>query len=487
MNKIFINVMMLLVVAVVNPSAFANSIYKCQGANGSVSYSQSPCAAGEQELGASDFSDLSKLNEKSKQKLQDRLDKIGSKKNRNAKQQARIDERIKKIRARFERKQERQERRREKRANQNNGSSASSSVTASNSGGGAVSGGGNSQAVTPTNMAAADNAPAQNSPSGSSEPAAPQNTASEPSQPSAPESNQSNQNTPPPGPAPAAAPTPPPEPVTNTETVADTADNSAPESGGGSPNATPTNTQTAAGQLYGPIEFEITSWPLTKAYPGLEYNIRLGVIGGQYPYEYTLESGPDGMVVDEMTGETSWTPGLADENSTASVVISVMDSTGAKINQAFDISVTKAGFYFVSPNGSDGNGNGSIGNPWKSMNTAIRRAGSEGILYLRGGTYSGAIDIDTGMSNKWIAFPGEKPVIDLQISSIDLESYKNVDYGYVDGIEFKNAKTYVFFNEGKDHWIFRRNHMHHLYDNSYGENPSFIFLTHGTQLHHSPG
>jgi len=29
---------------------------------------------------------------------------------------------------------------------------------------------------------------------------------------------------------------------------------------------------------------QVISWPLEKAYPGIEYNIRLGVIGGRYPY-----------------------------------------------------------------------------------------------------------------------------------------------------------------------------------------------------------
>ena len=40
-----------------------------------------------------------------------------------------------------------------------------------------------------------------------------------------------------------------------------------------------------------------------RAYPGLEYNVRMGVIGGDYPYVYSLITAPSGMTIDAGTGE----------------------------------------------------------------------------------------------------------------------------------------------------------------------------------------
>ena len=39
-----------------------------------------------------------------------------------------------------------------------------------------------------------------------------------------------------------------------------------------------------------------------RAYPGLEYNIRAAVIGGDYPYSFTLSNAPAGMTINAQTG-----------------------------------------------------------------------------------------------------------------------------------------------------------------------------------------
>ena len=56
---------------------------------------------------------------------------------------------------------------------------------------------------------------------------------------------------------------------------------------------------------------ELLSWNVNKAYPGIEYNYRLGIKGGEYPYRFALRHGPSGMVVDSITGEIKWTPDTA--------------------------------------------------------------------------------------------------------------------------------------------------------------------------------
>ena len=45
-----------------------------------------------------------------------------------------------------------------------------------------------------------------------------------------------------------------------------------------------------------------------RAYPGLEYSVRVAVIGGMFPFKYYLDSGPAGMTVSGNMGEITWTP-----------------------------------------------------------------------------------------------------------------------------------------------------------------------------------
>ncbi|MHC4395701.1 MAG: DNRLRE domain-containing protein [Planctomycetota bacterium] len=179
---------------------------------------------------------------------------------------------------------------------------------------------------------------------------------------------------------------------------------------------------------------QVVSWPLEKAYPGIEYNIRLGVIGGRYPYSFSQE-----------------------------------------VYQDFTVDVTTNGFYFVATNGNDSTGDGSITNPWKTMSYAIAQGTTSDILYVRGGTYVGTITASSGDINKWIAYPGELPIID-----VNRENYIRVrdSYALIDGFEIKNSTTKGLFVEA-GHLIARRNHMHHLYDETVRGNPSFIFFPTG--------
>jgi parallel beta-helix repeat protein len=225
---------------------------------------------------------------------------------------------------------------------------------------------------------------------------------------------------------------------------------------------------------------EIVSWPLTKAYPGIEYNIRLGVIGGKFPYNFLLLESPQGMIIDEKRGEISWTPDASSEGESFTVKIEVKDSLNQIVFQEFVLEVTKQGFYFVSPSGSDSTGDGSFSNPFRSIGYAIKQGGLNDVLYARGGEYIGAISIESGNINKWIAYPREKPVVDVELSVI---SPRN-SFGLVDGFEIKNIRRWGFSFNGASDYIFRRNHMHHLYDNSIAENPSFIFFWGGNQENH---
>ena len=418
----------------------ANVIYKCRTQSGSVSYSQSPCGPGETTLKSRDLS--KKYNKRNRDRYNKKRERRSNRENR------------------------RQRNRNNDQANNQNSNSdpidvsTNTTPTTTTNNTNNTTENNNIEEPHSTTVIPPETEPEVPETTTEPEPEAPE-TLSEP-EPEAPETLTE--------PEPEAPETlSEPEPETNNNNTGDT---TAPPTGGGSPNQTPTEVTTAIGDEYGPIEFEIISWPLTKAYPGIEYNIRVGAIGGQFPYVYRLEQAPSGMTINQNRGDIVWTPDVSLEGTSASVRLSVTDLTGSKIEQSFNISVTKAGIYFVSPNGSDSTGNGSIGNPWKTMDTAITRAGSDGILYLRGGTYRGAFSLSASDCNKWIAFPGESPVLDLNLSTL----WPRSNYGYIDGLEIINAQHWGFSFTGQDNWVFRRNHMHHLYDDSFSENPSFIFF-----------
>ena len=81
--------------------------------------------------------------------------------------------------------------------------------------------------------------------------------------------------------------------------------------------------------------------------------------------------------------------------------------------------------YYIAPNGSDSSGDGSIGNPWATINGArTGGAGPGDLIYFRGGIYTAIqantswrigyyyYDIDGTSTNYTVfsAYPGETPV-----------------------------------------------------------------------------
>ncbi len=269
---------------------------------------------------------------------------------------------------------------------------------------------------------------------------------------------------------------------------------------------------------------EFISRPLVKAYPGIEYNIRPAVRGGTFPYSFRLKAAPRGMQIDRANGVLKW---LASESERPHTVeIEVEDAAGRTAVQRFQLEVTRTGFFFVSPAGDDTQ-SGTIAEPWRSVErVAIPPAGfvyPEGaIVVFRGGEYkidrpgsaskngvsqdgANSVPITADSPKIWLAYPGEKPVIDLGWSEekhraaqqAQRESGKLLgagrepathrgyghrfvlangsDYFYMDGFEVKNACYYMFVMfDGRNTVHFRRCDMHHLWSD-WAENPGFLF------------
>src|SRR5688572_3861262 len=56
-----------------------------------------------------------------------------------------------------------------------------------------------------------------------------------------------------------------------------------------------------------------------RAYPGMVYNIRAAVIGGAWPYTFTLSNAPAGMTIDSRTGTINWPNPQANASPTITV------------------------------------------------------------------------------------------------------------------------------------------------------------------------
>ena len=272
-------------------------------------------------------------------------------------------------------------------------------------------------------------------------------------------------------------------------------------------------------------EPQFISRPLEKAYPGIEYNIRPAIKGGTYPYAFALVASPEGMKIDPVKGIVTWVAPNAE--GVHDVTIQVKDAAGRQATQSFQITVSKAGFYFVSVDGDDADP-GSIEKPWKTVERAA--IPPEGFTYpegavvvFRGGDYridrpaavgkksANSVPI-SGVSPKyWLAYPGERPVIDLGWSGEKQKAaheeqqksgnllgggklpathrgyghrfalVRGSDYFYMDGFEIKNACYYMFVMwNGRNTVHFRRCDMHRLWCD-WAENPGFIFTFAGSR------
>ena len=198
-----------------------------------------------------------------------------------------------------------------------------------------------------------------------------------------------------------------------------------------------------------------------KAYPGLEYNVRLAISGGNFPYRFALSNAPQGMTIDKR-GEISW-PEPIESSTPYQVTATVTDFEGTTKSVSWTITVTTTGFLFVDAiNGktTDQGGTGTVENPWKTMKDVYggdvydskhsdHYPGS--FVYWRKGTYIldaffEACDTAEGCRIPWsgrqpivwLAYPEEKPEINFNSGGRDahIYFYNNIANVYLDGFDF---------------------------------------------------
>ncbi len=200
-----------------------------------------------------------------------------------------------------------------------------------------------------------------------------------------------------------------------------------------------------------------------KAYPGIPYEMRMGVIGGDYPFRYELITAPSGMTINANTGVITW-PNPTTAGSPATVTARVTDLGGSgggiglggtQRSVTWTITVTTSGFIFVdavkghSRWGSPA-GDGSISNPFLTMKDflCVTQACPEAdknatthqnyFVYFRAGTYmvDGPLQPSspwgTVTLNKkpvvWMEYPGENAILDFALGHPLVSSDRNDNY-----------------------------------------------------------
>lgn len=167
-----------------------------------------------------------------------------------------------------------------------------------------------------------------------------------------------------------------------------------------------------------------------RAYPGIEYNIRAAVIGGEYPYTFSLSNAPSGMTINSRTGEIKWPN---PQSNATNIQLSVVDQENTTVNATWSITVSESGFKFVQDGVS--NGTGTISSPYNSISNMAADASSTDIIYFRSGTYSVGDGGWVSYPVQWIAYPGESPIIDMNDREVATPGNALV---YFDGFTFDN-------------------------------------------------
>lgn len=190
-----------------------------------------------------------------------------------------------------------------------------------------------------------------------------------------------------------------------------------------------------------------------RAYPGIEYNIRAAVIGGVYPYTYSLSNQPAGMIINSRTGEISWPN---PQNNSGTITLSVTDAENTTVNTTWEIAVTTSGFIFVDLS-YVGTETGSFAQPYRSLENMLNNeSGVNDIVYFRAGVYqmirfnaSYEHGINLGISpHNWLAYPNETVVLQGGNNTGEAHRIVSWDPFYFDGLIIKDVVDYGIMTAG---------------------------------------
>ena len=237
------------------------------------------------------------------------------------------------------------------------------------------------------------------------------------------------------------------------------------------------------------------------AHPGLTYEVPIGVQGGAWPFKYELLEAPKGAVIGERYGDKnygsiSW---LAPESGSFAFKVQVTDQELNVLVIEWQVAVSAEPFVFIQ-DGWDGTRVGSLAEPLEDIADWFKGDVNDAtfhnkIIVFRAGAYKLQGDqrnkLNVRLLNKtktpsFIAYPGEKPVVDCSSAKIMTDN-KGLQDMFVAGIKWIDGRqdvknAHIFWAVGdvsRSCWW--RNHFHNLGPGKVGNDNTMPVFVSGTR------
>ncbi|TDR39211.1 parallel beta helix pectate lyase-like protein [Tahibacter aquaticus] len=221
------------------------------------------------------------------------------------------------------------------------------------------------------------------------------------------------------------------------------------------------------------------------AYPGLPYESRPGVVGGQFPYEFRItgftfnggNQNPAGLQLDFRHGTLRFTP-AAEGSYVIGLEIRDSSPTPRILTQSVTVEATRSAFVFVAPGGVDAPDRGSLAQPYQSVAYALARSTPAQVLMLRKGRYlSGGFAVRDNRAKQFIAYPDEVVVMDQDYQSWINVGINDFPAARFEDLDFTQVRQYGIFSDPSRSGLIVRNVR--FADGREGglgsnENPAFI-------------
>lgn len=236
------------------------------------------------------------------------------------------------------------------------------------------------------------------------------------------------------------------------------------------------------------------------AYPGMRYEIPIGIQGGAWPFKYELVNAPDNAYIGEVHGDSNYGSLVwqAPESGSFQFLVKITDQDSNEVTAEWHVTIDADRFLFIQ-DGYNGEKIGTLQNPLEDLADWYKGDRSDAsylnkIVILREGNYkltggsatNGNVRLDSASKTaSFIAFPDELPVVDCSSAKIITDTTSLQDI-FVAGIRWENGRQDVpnahFFwaigDVSRATWW--RNHFHNLGPGQQGTDNTLPVFISGT-------